>query len=1003
MVALFTARSCWGALGMAWCCAAYAQVVFPTSTQFVRDVAWTTGTHHLANYAPIHAPGDPVWPTHISEEANAEFVSGTEVRLTDGFHAGSFFGEGQFRARIGEQFGDPESIVLIPSDPGAQLMDGVVHVPKWEKLEIGIELPQVYKDAIDNFFGNYYSNGPDEPATSGAIDPVLDLNPYADDSLQLVMTLTKPSGTQTLKWGFFMREAEWTDDGDFSVLREDHLDPLSAFNIRFRLSPDEEGVWGTDVSIKAPFTQDGMGTMLPTILYSNHVFTCGPPLPDNHGPLHVNPENRRVLQFEDGTSFFGLGPNMADKHGSDGTTLFRRDLETMKGTMEELHAVGGNFMRMWLLREVFSPEQINLGVYDAYRYKKRTTCTYESEYVGNGQFNCWAFDQMVDQARANEIMIQLCIHPYAPATSMETYQWNSDPLYISFLNGQRHPETQRFDMKDYFYTPDPLSGTRLTDEGAFYFWKRRYKYVLSRWGYSMNIPIIEPFNEIDQTLTYQYNDLTGHSDHDNICTINQREWPLDPQLPQTLNDWITDISSFVRDEVIVGSPLSSPLGESKKLFLMSFTDASTAADVDHYLPFTNPKVDLMSVHKYAWSDYDHTPGQPDPWVNYAFDHVQDFRQAFPSTGATFNQRKPFTQGELNYWTTISGHKHIEMYFHNYDVSFHNELWASAFSGKFATGTSWIWHRIFWWPDAVPAPPEDPNNEFQWSVTQQFSNVLGDENELVVDNNTIYVKNKRLHHHFKPLSDLLHRPSVVDLGIFSGNYTPGKFFDPSTENPDPIECYYLRNDLSTAIGWVHNRNAWVMNSYYLASGGMNQNFLGCTAPTTASITLSGFFSSHPHYITWFPTRIGATDLPPDSDDSPIMSNVNGEIMIDLSGHFNGIADNYLDTLHSDYAFVITPAPFVKSLQLPPTTEAPSTEASWDFELFPNPTRDMLYLRFRDEAPKDISVLDVSGRPVASQTNITATAHYLPLQQLAKGAYWVRVTDGRNMKSKKLIIH
>lgn len=64
---------------------------------------------------------------------------------------------------------------------------------------------------------------------------------------------------------------------------------------------------------------------------------------------------------------------------------------------------------------------------------------------------------------------------------------------------------------------------------------------------------------------------------------------------------------------------------------------------------------------------------------------------------------------------------------------------------------------------------------------------------------------------------------------------------------------------------------------------------------------------------------------------------------------------------------------------------------------------MFLCFPDDTPKEIAILDVAGRRVVSQTNITATTHYLPLGQLAKGVYWVRVTDGKNMKAKKLITH
>jgi len=335
-----------------------AQVVFPSLPTIIQDVSWTSGTHHIAQSPAIISPYDAGLPVTISAAANAEFISGTEVRLTDGFHAGSFSSEGQFRARIGEQFGDPEALVLIPSDPGAQVVDGVVHVPKWEKLEIGIELPQVYKEAIDRFFAHYYSNGPNEFATPGSVSAVYDLNPYADDSLQLVMTLTKPDGTQTLKWGFFMREAKWNSEtSDVAILIEDNDGPSSPYNMRFRLAPDVVGEWNFAISLKAPYTTSLNGTPLPHVVYEGLRFTCGPPLPDNEGDLRVNSVNKRMLQFESGKSFFGMGPNLADQDGGPPISMvqqaglsaelwFKVRHEILLETMQQLHEVGGNFARM---------------------------------------------------------------------------------------------------------------------------------------------------------------------------------------------------------------------------------------------------------------------------------------------------------------------------------------------------------------------------------------------------------------------------------------------------------------------------------------------------------------------------------------------------------------------------------------------------------------------------------------------------------------------------------
>jgi hypothetical protein len=343
---------------------------------------------------------------------------------------------------------------------------------------------------------------------------------------------------------------------------------------------------------------------------------------------------------------------------------------------------------------------------------------------------------------------------------------------------------------------------------------------------------------------------------------------------------------------------------------------------------------------------------------------------------------------------------MEKIFHNYDVSFHNELWSSAFSGKWAAGTTWHWERVFWWPDALPVPPPDFSNEEQ----QEFSNELGALNllDIGLENQPCSLITKRLHHHFQPLADFLNRPSVMDLGIFSGNFTPRVFFDSSQVNPNPLECYYLQNDLSTAIGWVHNRNAAIAKSYYVRSGPLEHNFLGCTAPDTASITLQGFFSSHAHWITWFPTRTGMTDLPPDTEfPDVLMSTSSGDLTIDLSGYFNGIADNYLDTLHSDYAFVITPQPFFKRLHQLADETVPAD--GWDFVLYPNPTRGLLILGFSDDVIKDVFLLDVSGRRVASYSNVNFQRFHISTEQLAKGAYWVFVSTGDQSKTKKLIIH
>ena len=189
----------------------------------------------------------------------------------------------------------------------------------------------------------------------------------------------------------------------------------------------------------------------------------------------------------------------------------------------------------------------------------------------------------------------------------------------------------------------------------------------------------------------------------------------------------------------------------------------------------------------------------------------------------------------------------------------------------------------------------------------------------------------------------------------------------------------------------------MNNYYFNSS--SQNFLGCTPPDSTTITLTGFATNTPLFITWFPTRLNSTLHPPQDT----LVTTTGALTLDLSGYLGGTANNYLDTLRSDYAFIITPGYFEKSAPLGSAVEAGPVAHGWDFGLYPNPAQDVVYMSFTNDLPKDFEVLDMMGRPVATQNNITATIHSFPIGQLPKGIYGVRVTEGDVCKTKKLIIH
>jgi len=978
-------------LGGAYSLEGYSQTPAPDQGVVIDDGLWTSDAHYHW-YANTIIASSSSSPLTITADANSELISGTQVHLTENFHAGGFGANGHFRAWIDDAQGTAADLVQITPDPATHVINNVMHVEKWEKLELGLKPPQDFVDAIEHFFANFYYDGVQQTATPSMVDLQHDLNPYADDSLLLVMRLTSPTGVQKMKWGFYMREAEWPDTLDHSMLVENIDGPLSPYPVRFRIAPDEVGTWNFSITVSAPHTTNANG-VLPERTFGNYSFVCDPPLPDNHGPLQVNQTNHRNLQFKDSTAFFGLGTNMADVRGTtpglDWYLYGQRDHKTMLKTMDDLHSVGGNSLRMWLMRNIFAPEWVNAGVYDAFKAVPPPNCGYALTYTGNCQTQCWTFDRMLDAARANEIYIQLAL-PLGPGGAYETYIWAGDPYVIRFLENNRDT-SGLFDVEHYFFTDGDPSNT---DSGVFYYWKRKYKYIMSRWGYSVNISSIEPFNEMDGMLTYGVDRNITDSTNIALCPNNFLFWPEDPDLPGTISNWFSSISHFVRDPVNFSDPAHSPLGESDKLFLASFTDGGGPNDAAHYLPFTNPDIDLIDVHKYSYNG--------EELLRNNFNDSQAYRDNFQSNG----QKKPFQNGEVGTWgsidhdnDTITGNYDTYTVFSNYDVSFHNAIWSSTFFGNFAAGSDWFWNRVFWWPNSLPhgAGPQGIPLDVSNPDQPVHSGILGATNILRVRPDTallVSVKNQTLYHHFKPLHKLLTNPNWPGFDFFNGNYNPQLVYD----NFGKIECYYLQSDDGLmAVGWVHNLNAYWENNYYLTAD--TQNFLGCAAPTVQLLTIPGFQSGTDYHISWFPTRMDTTIVP----ENGIDSTGTGSVILDLSTAPLGDTIQYfLDTLRADYAFIISLNPVPKNLTLSPEPTAQSL--SWEFNLFPNPTRTEVNIVLpSDDVSKEVVIYDLSGKRIRSFNSNGTQLLQISTEGFAKGPYCVRVSDQKVTRMKTLIIH
>lgn len=728
-------------------------------------------------------------------------------------------------------------------------------VNQWEKYEIAFKLPSLYENAVDSFFRHYFGKG--------KVNDKADLNPYADDSLEVRIDLISPYPSQKhiTKWAFFMREAKWSGNSDFDTLMQDQSNPLDPYHWHFRFAPDTIGRWQFRIFVSTPKWE----SPLPTYSFGPYFFTAEPPLKDNHGYLKTK-VNSRYLRFEDGTPFFGLGENFvggqahAGKHSNwpdkCDNHFYRLVYESFKKSFGEMHNAGANLVRNVFLRNSFAFDRNSLGVYDQFYnplpvcYSPDYPCKSPSFESGNMQYHIRMLDSIVDNAHENQIYLVLLPDWGAPRGAGQSYNWgdNANVKYLYEKHRYSSIDSIGFD----FYS-DPL---------IRYYNKRSYKYLLSRWGYSVNIAMIQPIGEADGTYGYFGGKWIGTSN----CSNTNQPMPFISGLRDSMNSWLNDVVGYIKSPIESGG-----LNDDKHLYLLTYLGLQKI-DLANYGNFSN----YYSLMNNRWIDINGTSSYWDnrDMMKSRIEQSETFQLAFP--------HKPFHFSEGSSFGRVDSiGKSIFANYNNYDVTFHNEIWAGAFMGVTNSVSTWNGEVVHRWKYSTR---ETMDSAFKMTVHDSSPPYL---KKVIAD------KIKSAYHNFKPLSEFI---ANID---FDKDYIPCYYYGNTT---DYIESYYLKTmDSALAYGWVHNINKYWANSFYWESGTHNkivENFYGCdTMPKPASsYTISGFKHNHTYYAFFFKTRIGNQVLPA---TNTLTSDPAGNLVIDLSSSPLGC-----DSLNADYAFIIT---------------------------------------------------------------------------------------------------
>ncbi|MFN0187755.1 MAG: T9SS type A sorting domain-containing protein [Bacteroidia bacterium] len=750
------------------------------------------------------------------------------IHLRPGFHAGEFDDNGYFKTEFFNH-----DVKLVTPD-ASSMVNGIVNVPKWEKLEIAFRLPPIFESAIANFFAHYYDG-----ATGNQVNPNTDLNPYASDSLKVRVVFTSPTGRKLYKSGFFMREAKWGSGpiGGMGVpvpgaadLEEDLNHPLANYNWRVRFAPDEVDLtvpWIMKIEVEAP-----PRTFFPQSYdMGNFAFLCIDPLPDNHGYLHVNANNNRYLRFDDGTDYFGIGMNLSDQRKGNRYPpepayqwykTQREDYELILTTIEELSQNGGNEIRVAFHRGLFVPEWENLGVYDA--FNTADICAggggWLTNLAGNRQMDCWMIDKLFEKCRDENVYVQLCLILMNLGHSFEQYGWGDNAYYRNYVYGNPAPGgIGGYDTKKYYISGDINVPVLWKNTGSMYYWKRYLRYFFARWGYSTNISWIETINEIDLTQHFNHKDPI---DNPNQCSDNNNIEFLEEQASRDyIEKWHEELISY--SKTILDNRGSNLSTDFNHLWSVSYANwyqlFGSDNDITNYFKlFSLPEIDVMDVHAYDYWYYpfDWDPVDPNNPLDYSAANKNINHQRFLNGSKLYRLfNKPFCIGEGSSFgrpiivqsPNAGGSvnfSEITSIYQNYKIPFHNMIWSSALSGACSVAKTWQWQVVAWWENGMPKPIAD--------------GLLGNRTNLKGQGNSIHpagsqqpfsLINSPLLDQFQPLRafvDIANLPSLVDFHYL---------YDESNR----FECAIgFRQSVGTTkmegVGWAHHVEKWIDNSYYI---------------------------------------------------------------------------------------------------------------------------------------------------------------------------------------------
>ncbi|MGE0567237.1 MAG: T9SS type A sorting domain-containing protein [Bacteroidia bacterium] len=940
----------------------YSQISPYTIPPLVFNESSSSGTY---NHSVINAELNPV---NMSSSAKYDVKGQYFVHIKPNSSACNYVNGGFFHVHTDNKLLDVVSYH----------QNGFVDIPTFDKFELGLKLPAIVENKINDFFGEYLSvlggghngYGCDFDNSNGNI------NPYDPDQISIEATFHFPNAPDKKIFGFYYREYSHkyvNPNAPASFTNVDWEENLNLkYHWRVRFAPSHVGTYTVTWEVKTNFGN--------TLLYSDPIGQTFNTINSNDPGYVKLGQTKNFLITQPNLSLPAktilpigmvhklplepIGFNPANPNRKDKDVISTCDC-SMSGCLEMhypyryinhkeqiqnyLKDKSANLVRIWNLHDSYDIEYEVAGVYDANPARpiqngldvaKATAANLQfsgpcpTVYKGtNRQAIMWEFDKLLDLAHEgpNQLYIHLVLDD--PDSRYNKNTWVNDNPYSQIISS-------------------PTNGSIIqlfSDPEAIKAYKNKLRYIISRYGYSTNILTFEMFNE---------HDFLGNQ-------IPESNNPLDDYF----KPWLEYMTNYIKD--------SNGLNHNEHLLTLSYANINTNEQEAGKLQ----NIDFLSSHPYVYQNN----------INEGRSYYNAKESVKFSNDVNGPYKKPCQAGEMGLQSSWGLFINEKMFPEFMASNAHSLLWATTFIGGLTSGLQ-MWYSGL-----------DHQNH-------QIPNIICGQG---------------FSQHFRPLQEF-----IKNIEFDANNYKPNYFWD---NDESGIESYYLISDggvnANNAIGYVRNRTFWWQNfanstnsTFYDPS--MVQSYINSFASTpTPDITnagpiTSGFSSTFPvnglqpytnYIITWFNTYI----------DPTISNNVIGNAIVNTNGNnfLNIQTPVFGDCQNQEFGFKISKqGSYSKgysldeeeliNTQLYENSITTSTNSALvgtkNIVVFPNPTSKDVNIKFVNEIKGNyyIKLYDLSGRLILSTMN----SDKLNVEKIENGTYLLELTTGVSSNIYKInVLH